>query len=540
MFSSQSLIHLVFADPMDDYFSGLLKMDLDHYLWLKLHERFSAVYFLRRSERVFSVSTFGDRGAAPFEANPGKMSKLKDAFTGKSNVQRFGDWMLEQLCGMRSEAAAFVCPAEDFLSVAKGAEWEQILHRIRGANNRTGILVLTLPLQAERSRELLLGQNLFRHLGDAAISDLRGGSPRALFPALKKEKEDACVILSPYAGSCLKSILLRLQLEDPSFLLSETQAESVERYLRRYLQDLRLQQEAPLLPGTGPAVYLSCRDLYLRLKDPRIRSGLVSRCRTAQAQGEKPLRADALVPPDREGLAGRCLIKLFAESGPSGHPDVRESQIPEQILRRLLRPRNEREHPRMLEALFDFLQRLSHTDPEDRESRRKILEAMSFCSDWLCVPDGSETEADVLAMIERQKVDLDLSRLAFESADNRRRLETVGGKGPLYETRLKQARNLAEAHRLNAEQYHELIKSSMMDLSLSRFSGKEVFEKLSALENRFKALTVETADLSEPPLTEAPPSREPEPSQRAPDPSFDISKLSPEQKKIYEDMLFNL
>ena len=77
-------------------------------------------------------------------------------------------------------------------------------------------------------------------------------------------------------------------------------------------------------------------------------------------------------------------------------------------------------------------------------------------------------------------------------------------------------------------------------LSLSRFSGKEVFEKLSALENRFKALTVETADLSEPPLTEAPPSREPEPSQRAPDPSFDISKLSPEQKKIYEDMLFNL
>ena len=320
LFSSQSLVHLVFADPMDDYYSGLLKLDLDHYLWLKLHERFSSVYFLRRSERGFSVSTFGDRGATPFEASPGKLSKLKDAFTGKSNVQRFGDWMLEQLCRMRSEAAALVCPAEDFVSVAKGAEWEQILQKLRGAKNRTGILVLTLPLQAERSRELLLGQNLFSHLGDASLSDLRGGNPRVLFFALKKEKEDACAVLAPYTGSCLPSLLLRLQLEDPRFLLSGEDAERVGRYLRRYLQDLRLQQEAPLLRCSGPAIYLSCRDLYLQLKEPRVWNDLVSRARLAQAEEDTPLSADGLVPPDRESLAGRCLSKLFAPKREGASP----------------------------------------------------------------------------------------------------------------------------------------------------------------------------------------------------------------------------
>ncbi len=534
MFSSQSLVHLVFADPMDDYYSGLLKLDLDHFLWLKLHERFSSVYFLRKAERGFSVSTFGDKGATPFESNPGKLSKLKDAFSGKSSIQRFGDWMLEQLCGMRSEAAALVCPAEDFVSVTKGPEWEQILRRICGAKNRTGILVLTLPLQAERSRELL-DQNLFRHLGDAAISNLPGGNPRDLFPALKKEKGDACTVLAPYAGSCLHSLLLRLQMEDPRFLLPEADAKRVERYLHRYLPDLRLQQEAPLLSGNAPAVYLSCRDLYLRLKEPRVWDGLLSLSRQ-EAAGEETY-ADALVPPDREGAAGRCLTRLFAASGSFGCADVRQSQIPGQILRRLLWPRNEKEHPEVVEALSDFLQRLSHTDPKDRESRRKILEAMRFCSDWLCVPDGSETGADVLALIERQKIDLELSRLAFESADNQQRLEETGGKGTLYESKLKQARDLATAYRLNAEQYHELIKSSMMDLSLSRFSGKEVFEQLSALENSFKAQTGETAELSEKHVSQT--SQESEPPQQEQDPD-DPDKLTPEQKKIVEAMLYNM
>ena len=537
MFSSQSLIHLVFADPMDDYYSGLLKLDLDHYLWLKLHERFSSVYFLRKSERGFSVSTFGDKGATPFESNPGKLSKLKDAFSGKSSIQRFGDWMLEQLCNLRSEAAAFVCPAEDFVSVTKGAEWEQILRGIRGAKNRTGILVLTLPLQAERCRELLLGQNLFKHLGDAALSDLRGGSPRVLFQALKKEKKDACTILAPYAGSCLHSILLRLQLEDPRFLLSEADEERVVRYLHRYLQDLRLQQEAPLLGENEPAIYLSSRDLYLRLKEPRVWEGLLSRSRQAAAGEETSFLADALVPPDREGLVGRCLIKAFAESGSSGCEAVRESQNSEQILRRLLWLRNEKEHPQVVVALSDFLQRLSHADLKDKDSRGKILEAMRFCSDWLCVPDGSEAEADVLALIERQKIDLDLSRLAFESAENQRALEAVGAP---YETKLKQAKDLARAHRLNAEQYHELIKSSVMDLSLSRFSGKEVFEKLSALESRFQAQADEAAELSGKPETDEQASGESASPQPETDLPFDMDKLTPEQKKKYEEMLYNL
>ena len=68
MFSSNDLTHLVFANETDTYYrDDLLKLDLHQYLWLDLHEKYSAVYFLTLSESTFSIKTYGDLKCKAYE-----------------------------------------------------------------------------------------------------------------------------------------------------------------------------------------------------------------------------------------------------------------------------------------------------------------------------------------------------------------------------------------------------------------------------------------------------------------------------------------
>ena len=58
MFSSKELLHLVFADETDTYYGDdLLKLELNQYLWLKLHESYQTVYFLGAAGKTFTIKT---------------------------------------------------------------------------------------------------------------------------------------------------------------------------------------------------------------------------------------------------------------------------------------------------------------------------------------------------------------------------------------------------------------------------------------------------------------------------------------------------
>lgn len=550
MFSSNALVHLVFADPMDEYYSdGLLKLDLDRYLWLKLHERFSSVYFLRAEDHAFAVETFGDIKAKHYEPNQGFLKSMKDIFGGKSETQRFGAWLLEQMKSMRSEAAAFVCSAEDFCRTAVGQDWNTLLRQLAGEKNRTGILVLKMPLEAERSRELLLDSPVLAQLGDATVSYLRGGSLQPLFPALANGKKDACCFLSPCSGEGLHAILLRLQLENPRLLMTEEESRAAEDYLRRYLRDLRLQQSEPLFRSGEPALYLSFRDLYLQLKNERVWNELLARARDQTRVSEGKLLPVASLPPDRTGITGRCAVKLFSE-GQFAATAARRSKTPDQILTDLLTPRNRPENQAVSDALEGFLQKLSAADPEDGETCQKILEALGFCTDWLYVPEKSEEEQIVLALVERQNINLELSSLKYQTRAKFQNASLAGGD--LLDAKLRQMEAQADSIRRTADQYQDLISSSMLDLSLSSFSPKEVFAKLTSLEEKLGEIRTrkepeQPPDLPEetPPLkayfhsqteeNEPPDVPEPPRSERAMqteeelgDPN-DIERLSPEQ-----------
>ena len=489
MFSSNALVHLVFADPMDEYCSdGLLKLDLDRYLWLKLHERFSSVYFLRGDDHGFAVNTFGDRKAKNYEAGQSFLKSMK-IFGGKGETQRFGDWMLDQMRSMRSEAAAFVCSAEDFCRTASGQEWNAVLRQLAGEKNRSGILVLKMPLEAERSRELLLKEPAFSQLGDAAVSSLRGGTLQPMFPMLAKGKEGACYFLSPAGGEGLHEVLLRLQLENPRFLMSEEESKAAEDYLGRYLRDLRLQEKEPLFRIGEPALFLSFRDLYLQLKNERVWNELLSRARAQSKQSEGKLLEPTYLPPDRTGVTGRCAVKLFSEAQLAG-TNVDRPPIPDRILLDLLTPRNRPENQAVSEAMEGSLQKLTSADPEDRGTYQKILEALGFCTDWLYVPEKSEEEQIVLALMERQNINLELSSLSYQTRMNyesaAQTAALAGGK--LLDAKLRQMEAQARSIQRMADQYQELISSSMLDLSMSKFSPKDVFSKLSSLEDEWKKL----------------------------------------------------
>ncbi len=549
MFSSNALVHLVFADPMDEYYSdGLLKLELDRYLWLKLHERFSSVYFLRAEDHCFAVDTFGDKKAKNYEPNQGFLKSMKGIFGGKSETQRFGAWMLEQMKSMRSEAAAFVCSAEDFCRTAVGQDWNALLRQLAGEKNRTGILVLKMPLEAERSRELLLQMPALAQLGDATVSYLRGGSLQPLFPALANGKKDACCFLSPCSGEGLHAVLLRLQLENPQRLMTEQESSAAEEYLRRYLRDLPLQQKEPLFRSGEPALYLSFRDLYLQLKNERVWNELLARARDQTKSSENKLLPVASLPLDRTGVTGRCAVKLFTE-GMSASNDNKRAKTAERILMNLLTPRSRAENRAVSDGLEGFLQKLSSANPEDKETVQKILEAMSFCTDWLYVPEKSEEEQTVLALVERQNINLELSSLKYQTWSNYQNASLAGGD--LLGVKLKQMKAQAESIQQMADQYQDLISSSMLDLSMSSFSPKEVFTKLSDLENKLKNFLpqadpvqepVTIAGLSEdtPPLeeffqqkSEEKESRKEPEAPEDPDEVFDpndIGRLTPEQE----------
>lgn len=564
MFSSNALVHLVFADPMDEYCSdGLLKLDLDRYLWLKLHERFSSVYFLRAEDHGFAVKTFGDRKAKNYEPSQGFLKSMKGIFSGKSETQRFGDWMLEQMKSMRSEAAAFVCSAEDFCRTASGADWNAVLRQLAGEKNRTGILVLKMPLEAERSRELLLESPAFAQLGDATVSDLRGGSLQPLFPTLANGKKDACCFLSPSSGEGLHAILLRLQLENPQLIVSEEESRAAEEYLRRYLRNLHLQESEPLFRSGEPALYLSYRDLYLQLKDKRVWNELLARARNQSRLSEGMLLPAAALPLDRTGITGRCAGKLFTENLSAGTSSSRPP-IPDRILANLLTPRNRPENKAVAEAMEGFLQKLSAADPEDGETFQKIVEALGFCADWLYVPEEREEKEIVLALVERQNINLELSSLKYQTRNKFQNASLAGGD--LLDAKLRQMKIQADTIQRTADQYQDLISSSMLDLSLSSFSPREVFAKLSGLEEKLSELWTrkdpeqppdmgeelpslkdlmgrqaeegqssgvpETAQPEEPPETET--GTITEPGEPVYDPN-DFGKLSPEQEaRLFE------
>ncbi|MCD7917264.1 MAG: hypothetical protein LUF84_02220, partial [Clostridiales bacterium] len=99
MFSSSELIHFVFANDDDDYYcGGLLRLDLNQYLWMKLHEEhYHTVYFLSRTDaNIFSIKTCGDKKSSSFTVKQSIWSWVLGTETEEEQQE---NWLCRQLEG---------------------------------------------------------------------------------------------------------------------------------------------------------------------------------------------------------------------------------------------------------------------------------------------------------------------------------------------------------------------------------------------------------------------------------------------------------
>lgn len=483
MFSSNDLVHLVFANETDTYYcSDLLKLDLHQYLWLKLHENYSSVYFLSLSESTPSIKTYGDLKCKAYE--PGR--KFWKLMGLESEIGELGKWIHKQLTSKRSEPAAFVCSLEDFCKASKYPDWANTLNSIAGERNRTGILVLTVPVSAERSRPLLLHDPVFEYLQENAILDARTGTLREMYGAIKRNKGESCVFLNTFSRDSVYSILLHVVLEQKGRFLAPKDMETVTEYLVRYMASLELQHDQPLFKSQIPGSYMQFRELYDQLKDESVWKRLTNR-----RLQEKDLADDQAgsagpameyhINRDRGYYAGKCMMLRI----PNGIKRLdtqaeRAADILLAIQRELLRPKNRDENAMLSTKAAGFLARLEGVSSDDLDTYKRILEAIRFCVTWMYTQEQSEEEKQVLEITASLEEYINISVNCYRMRRNVEQITQASGSGTVTDIKIRQTRDRLAAQEKLLRTYQDLVNASIMDLSMPSFSDHTVkqIEKL--------------------------------------------------------------
>lgn len=392
MFLSNELIQLVFADENDVYYGeDLTELDLEQYLWLRLHRsRYSAVYFLRASpkEESFSVRCFaGDRKCRPYD--PDQQKGLKWLLGKREN--ELGKWMLDQLRD-RSDPAALVCPLADFCAVAGQESWEPLLREMAADRKRTGVLVLTAPPEAEGSMDLLLHSRVFEWLADTVILDVRKGNPQNLYGFLRRRKtSEACVFLNAVTEEGLEGLIRCAEFSRPGPILTEEDRTAAAAYLSGYLRTPRLQREEPLFSHNLPGAYLRYKDLRSFLDQDRVWKKLILRSRSDR----KPEMSGSslLVCRSTDGKVGDCIERVFNMS-PKLIADPKITGQWSQTLGRLMTPSAAAADPGLTEDMGKLSLILTAADQLSAESCIRVLEVLGVLCRVLGDPGPGKEKLD--------------------------------------------------------------------------------------------------------------------------------------------------
>ena len=507
MFSPTELLHLVFANDDDLYYGeNLLKLDLNQYLWLKLHESgYQSVYYLHKDKEGFQVRTYGDLRAELYEP-----SWFLHLF--KTEAQNFGEWMLSQLRGKSTQRAAFVCPMDTFCAIAGEEPWSDVLRKLARADKRTGILVLTAPVEVEKTRELLLGSSVFAALRDPAIYNLRTGTLCPIYRALAVGKPSGVVYLNGYTQERLRALLLHVMMDGENLFADDRKLDRMAEYLTQYLNNAWLQRARPLFGECKYNEYPKYCELYQRLRERTVWRRLEDAAEAAAQQGglEAYLSAigcryrapcDVPVFPMREGhtAAGRCVSLWPPERVDRAAKDGKESafQIAREIDQILLAPRNRSDSGKITAEMEGFRNLLdSALSNEDYETYRLILKAIRFCAQRLQTPADSEEEKSVLMLDDSLRALIKSSEDYFNAA---RRLELYRYQGTsrqLAGAQFQQLRAMTDAARRRLNRLEELVMGAIVKIDLTA-SAKEVTELASSLQNQLTQFWSEPQDEAE-------------------------------------------
>lgn len=386
MFLSNELISLVFANDGDTYYGAdLLTLNLQQYLWKNLHHDYQAVYFLKADKDCFSVSTYGDIDAIPFKPMQQRRGALIRFHSGDPIQSQFQSWLLEQMCREKHNAAAFVCPLDDFCFLLADSDWTPLLTQLAELRNRTGIFVLTASSTVEKTQNLLLSCSVFDSLQDTAITMLRSSMDQNLYETLQKYKNGHCVFLNAFTKDRIRNMLLHLCFKVPGRFESLSSLELLTDYLYMYLHDPVLELIEPLKTMTLPPSCMTHQELYELLSEPSVWRGLT-------AQAEQYHRAHKGCPPAvtvpdapmhraRNGFAGKLMAIQLPGWVISAPPDNAFPVLNhlESIRPRLAAPLNQVENQMMAEGIRTLTERLATVAENDLDTYKIILEAIDFC-----------------------------------------------------------------------------------------------------------------------------------------------------------------
>ncbi|MCD8086520.1 MAG: hypothetical protein LUF28_09430 [Clostridiales bacterium] len=407
MFSSSELIHFVFANDDDDYYcGGLLRLKLNQYLCMKLHEeRYHTVYFLSRSDaHTFSIQTYDNIKSDTLAVKSSWWSRI---FGTETEEKQQGDWLRSQLEADTYNKVAFVCPLDDFCRLLEAEEWESTLTSLANLKRRTGIFVLTAPVTAEGSQKLLLHSRVFKQLNETAVTGARNGGVRPLYPSIQEKKRDSMLYLNTFRRDRIQDLLCRLSF-DEGRILPRDQLDGAADYLTRYLNCAALRKAQPLFDGGRLTWNFKYRDLYERLQKGEVLERLLLQSRRARQSGFlQQWQEDA--PPgilrEKGSYAERCLQLTVPET----MADAEQCRvILDQIRGAVRTPKNRFENDSIVAEFEDLFTELDTAkSSEDGNTYRRALYAILFCVQWVYVDKGQEEK--ILQTIKTLKQIIQLS-----------------------------------------------------------------------------------------------------------------------------------
>lgn len=532
MFSPNELLHFAFADESDVYYCNeLLALNLQQFLWLKLHEQgYGCVYYLESTDDgAVCVRTFGDRRARSYAPEKAKHKLFSKQKSRNDSLRR---WLSKQLTEKDPDRAAIICPLKDFAQHFRTSDWEDFLRELAASDRRNGILILTAPPEVEASRSVFLTSPVFDYLREDGITALRTASLCDMYEMLHRSKPDRMVYLNAWTAERIHSLLSRMLVEDPKRTDDCSLRSEMEEYLLQWMNNPALRANEPRLANRLPSPFDLFRNAFDRLRREESWNQLTAKAGQVREAGgirqyleklgcpyaEDPVNA-VCVRRDADSWAGRCLHLNLRCADCGGEEQQKIAQMLDEIGQQVRAPQNREDNPRIAEAVGALLPELHAADlAGDVGTVRRILFSINFCIRWISVAPKSNEETAILTVLEKLQSYVTCSRLYFDRQRSYSMIRSAqaADKNRLTSLAMQQLENQAETARRVLSTYEDIVQASVVKLSAaSAASDADLIRSLSEELNQqneaaVNELSQDWSQFSErtnvlPPSTPAPP-----------------------------------
>ena len=489
MFSTKGPVCLAFGEENDLYYTeDLLQLNLQQYLWMRLHgENYAAVYFLRKKNDDFEITTFGDID----RQLPTNGFSLWRSITNILTAQKF--W--EQMLKWTRQGAAVVCPLNDFCQVVEHAGMPR---RPSEELNRKGIFVLTASIYAEQNAKSLLQSSAFSEekLNFKPLLEVRSASEQGLYESLNER--NCCVFLNTPTRENLRPILQRILLEHPGRMAACPDLDRMADQLAHCLRETAPGHGLKKLRALGsPVRYAAFRDIYRCLQDQTEWNDLLT------VSQQEPLREEARAPEsilrEPDGWAARCLaLRMPQEAALDAMLRNYAEEGLKQIHRLAASPRNRMENPRIIAAVTHFLTEASTAwNAWDWDTYSRVLYAVGVCLGKISTEENGEESDAILKIVEMLNMNIGLSSQYYQTKRTLRDGEkTLDLNSHLSQVHLQKLRCSVELEEKQLRIYGSRIPEVVLSFSLhsTLLSARALNQEL---EQKLEEMTEEVHHLKE-------------------------------------------